>query len=554
MSFLVVFIFCLLSFFYFSSFGAFCNRFFYKIDKFDNVLEYCLLGVFSLSFIGLFANFFISLNTYFNSLIFIFSIIYFFFLEKNLKLKILKYSIIISLISFLTIIFDYTNRPDSGLYHLPYTGLLNEEKLIIGSANLNERFGIISILQYLSAINNNFIFDENGILIPLVIIYSSTLLFFFNIFFNNKQNDNLRVLCFLFIIFILTNLNRYSGFGNDGPAHFYYFILTYYYLEYSNTNFADKGFKLITIISIYIFLIKPFFILLFILPLIFIFNNYKNIKILSSINFFALFIISLWLIKNFLVTGCLLYPLDFTCIQKFDWTLDPSLMAIESEAWTKGWPDTIDKSINYEEYVKNFYWIDTWINNHMKIIFKKLSPFIIILVILMVVVLIKNSKNKLNHEKKYIELLIFNLIAIFIWFLLYPNYRFGLSLYGSFFSLFFIIFFFNRLSLKNIFFYNCTIFFVFFLSFVITLKNIDRIYNNYSTFYIDYPWPKKNSHYATNQKLTNEPIEYNGEAIYYITPKGELCFYSKSPCTHKKNLKIKNEIVFNFYKKYTIDD
>ena len=89
---------------------------------------------------------------------------------------------------------------------------------------------------------------------------------------------------------------------------------------------------------------------------------------------------------------------------------------------------------------------------------------------------------------------------------------------------------------------------------MIILKNIDRIYDNYSTIYIDYPWPKKNSHYATNQKLINEPIEYNGEAIYYTTPKGELCFYSKSPCTHKKNLKIKNEMVLNFFRKYTIDD
>ena len=100
-------------------------------------------------------------------------------------------------------------------------------------------------------------------------------------------------------------------------------------------------------------------------------NNYKNIKIINGFNLFILFIVSVWIIKNILIAGCLLYPIDFTCIQKFDWSLNPSLIAIEAEAWTKGWPDTIDKKIKYEEYVKNFYWVETWMNNHFKIYYFK---------------------------------------------------------------------------------------------------------------------------------------------------------------------------------------
>ena len=184
MSFLIVFIFCLLTSLYFCSIGILGNKFIYKIKGLNNVLEYCILGIFSISFLALFLNFFVSLNVYLNSIIFIISITYLFFLEKNLQIKILKYCLIISLISFLTIILDHTNRPDSGLYHLPYTSLLNENKLIIGSANLNERFGIISIIQYLSAINFNFLFSENGILIPLVIFYAISLIFFFIKFLN----------------------------------------------------------------------------------------------------------------------------------------------------------------------------------------------------------------------------------------------------------------------------------------------------------------------------------------------------------------------------------
>ena len=57
----------------------------------------------------------------------------------------------------LTISYDGTYRPDAGLYHLPYISILNENKIIIGLSNIHFEFGHVSILQYLSAIYNNFL-------------------------------------------------------------------------------------------------------------------------------------------------------------------------------------------------------------------------------------------------------------------------------------------------------------------------------------------------------------------------------------------------------------
>ena len=186
-SFLNVLVFSFITFIYFSSFGGFTNRYLYKLPQIGNQLEYCFLGIFSLSFLALFFNFFISLNIYLNSLIILIPLIYLFFLDKVLIFKICKYGFFISLVSFITILLDDVNRPDAGLYHLPYTSLLNENKIIIGIGYLNERFGIISILQYLSAINKNFVFSANGIFIPLVIIYSTILIFFLINLFNKKK-------------------------------------------------------------------------------------------------------------------------------------------------------------------------------------------------------------------------------------------------------------------------------------------------------------------------------------------------------------------------------
>ena len=54
---------------------------------------------------------------------------------------------------------------DAGLYHLPFISIVNENKILIGLANLHFRFGHISIIQYGSAFFNNHIFGNEGILI-----------------------------------------------------------------------------------------------------------------------------------------------------------------------------------------------------------------------------------------------------------------------------------------------------------------------------------------------------------------------------------------------------
>mgnify|MGYP007000308277 CR=1 len=58
-----------------------------------------------------------------------------------------------SLLSFMIILYDNEYRPDAGLYHLPYTQILNEQNISIGLTNIHTRFGHISIIQYLSAFN-----------------------------------------------------------------------------------------------------------------------------------------------------------------------------------------------------------------------------------------------------------------------------------------------------------------------------------------------------------------------------------------------------------------
>ena len=553
MSFLNVFIFCFLTFVYLSSLGYLSNRFVYKFKRIENVLESSLLGIISLSVIGLISNFFVSLNLYFNTIILVISIIYLFFLNKNILKNLLKYGLIIAVISFLTILFDNTNRPDSGLYHLPYTSFINENKIAFGLANINQRFGIISILQYTSATNFNLIFLEKGILIPLVIIYSTILVFFFTKIFNNVD-ETIRILSFLFFSFILISINRYSGFGNDDPGTLFYFILIYYFLNNDIKQSLEDKYKILCLISLFIFLIKPLFVIFSLLPLLIFLTNYKKIKFFNRITLFCLLIFSVWTLKNFFISGCLLFPVEATCFRNVDWFVDPSKISLEATAWTKGWPDRYDKSLNYLEYLENLIWIKVWVNNHLKYIFLKLVPFFVLLFLLSITIIFKVNKNT-NVSNKGIKLLILvNIFFLIIWFLLFPAYRYGMGIICALISLIFINVFSNRNLFENKYFFRTIIFFIILLSVAITAKNSKRIYSNFSYNYIEYPWPKKNSHYPGNEKLSNIAIKSDENILYYITPNHELCFYSKSPCSHRRDFNIKKEKILKFFTKYTIDN
>ena len=138
----------------------------------DNFLIF-ILGFIIISFAALFLNFFFPLSENLNSMIYL--AIFFIgiiFIKKIFKKKIIIFIFIISILTTLLILYSDVNRPDAYLYHLPYISILNINEIIIGLNNINFRYGLVSILQYTSAINVNLFFKSEGILIPPASIIS----------------------------------------------------------------------------------------------------------------------------------------------------------------------------------------------------------------------------------------------------------------------------------------------------------------------------------------------------------------------------------------------
>lgn len=518
-----------------------------KIDTtFSFFCETSLNGIIFLSFFALVLNFFIPLNNYINTIIFITIICFGIFKHKNTLIS--KYSLyfilITSILVFLLIFLSNSNRPDSGLYHYPYINILNNEKIIFGLSNLHTHFGFVSIIQYTSAILNNFFFKNNGMIFPSASVSAVIFLYLiFEIFEWSKKNKkiNFYVLFITFSsIFISYRMSKYSEYGNDYVGHFFMIYLCSLILKYKDKIEFNKIFKY----SIFIFLNKIILINVFFLCSLILIKKFRNQ--INFKTFILAFFLILWLIKNLITTGCVMYPIKHTCIKELSWTnlSTTSPYSVENisilvESWSKGWPDQKNNKLDYYNYNKNFNWIATWTNNHLtKIILTQVVFISIIFFLFLYFIATKNSKkfNKRMNTNVY-EHIIF-LTAFFgtlIWLFMAPVYRFAIS------NILIIILFILIYSFKN-FLINKTntlakkirtiaiICIVVFVS-----KNLMKL-SNYNLKYNNHPWPKYYSFDEKNYEVQLTPVFQKNEIIYYKT--SDLCMYSKPLCTNETSDKI----------------
>ena len=535
-----------------------------KKNEIAGIYSSIFFGSCILSFIAVFLNFFFSLNPTVNNILFITitTIGFFSIFKKEIFYKLIKCCFFIALISTLILFFDTIYRPDANLYHLPYTRIINDNKIIFGISNVHFRFGHTSILQYLNAIFNNILFKEKGILIPAAIIFSSTILYFYNETIQNvNKNKVYSYFVFLLLAYILFGYNRYSEFGNDTIAHLFFLIISSYFLKINFTEDINaQEFIKILILSLFCFMLKTGLIFVFFIPLYILIFNFKKKYLLNYLNIFIIIIIISWFAKNIIVSGCLIYPVEITCLESLQWFSNDSnylisakAQSLDNEAWTKGWSNYNGSEVSQEYYVKNFFWLKTWFSIHGLLILKKLSIFIFILFLINFYLKKIETNDKLvkiQLNKKIIFLFFLSLFCTLMWFLRFPIFRYGSSyivvLIISISTIFAIK---NKLIEKNI--KKLTKYFTIFLIIFFTLfslKHTLRIYKNYNHSLIGNPWPKfpktKDTISITEPKKIKDTFAY-----YLLKPNNDGCGYTLSPCTPfpVKNVKLKEMYGYKFY-------
>lgn len=530
-------------------------------NKFITYSTQLIYAIILISFLALLFNFFSPLNSLSNSFFLVILFILTFKKWKNyLNFEYLFFLFFSTFIVSLLILESNVYRPDAGLYHLPYINILNEEKIVFGLSNLHFRYAHTSILQHTSAFLNNYLLGVNGIVLPSALLFSAIIINFTSRIYQliKLKRISLELYFLIFVqIFIFYKMNRYSEYGNDAPSHLLFFFLFSKILEIKERSVKEN----LNLILLILFIIQNKIILIFsvlTIPIFFKKNHVKKIFKEKRFYFINLFFI-IWIMKNIVVSGCLIFPLTSVCMENFKWSNKAisESTSIENEAWAKGWPDYVKKykdnkqiqEFDIKTYSKKFNWLQTWSKNHLKKIFNIIIPYIFLLCLFLFFILQTKNKyeNNFKHnEKKIIFLTLFILtISCICWFIKVPVFRYGYSYLISFLSVTFgylgLKYFKIRENLLKRYLIILTI-----GSMVLISKNFIRIIDNPND-YKNYPWPKFYS--MDDAKNTYPKLEefYISEKKFYKPSKDNYCMYFKSPCINYGNYLNAKILIKNSY-------
>ena len=389
-----------------------------KIFKFEklklNFFEISLLGIVFSGFIAQIINFFYPINDfiiYLNLVVillfsFFYKNYYKIFFPKQINLIILIFVLLFILLSFLNI---YGSEFSDDLNHYHYGSIINSDKsnYIVGLSHLHHMYANSSIwLITHSFFNLDYsrlqdIHVVNGLLFFLILT-----LFTHEILksINKKQINNYFAFILLILVFVLLKYTRLKEFGIDRPA----FLIFYFFLYFYFKNFLSKNWEenledkilILIYLSLFLFHVKITFFFAGIIPIYYIIKN-RKFKLFKSIKFIPVYIIVFsFFLKNILISGCLIYPVPFSCFESLNWNAK-----FIAEKWLH-LSEVINKSqwvyegsLNDASYIKDFNWLSTWIKRN----FIELLEFTLTsLVALIVTILAFKKTNSIIYKKNII--------------------------------------------------------------------------------------------------------------------------------------------------------
>tara|TARA_Y100000591_G_C21810337_1_gene687508 strand:- start:91 stop:1719 length:1629 start_codon:yes stop_codon:yes gene_type:complete len=386
-----------------------------------NFFETSFFGLIITGFIAQILNFITPLNNY---ILYLNTLICLLFLFNNfnyyrLEITKIELSFYFSIFIF-TIILIYGSpfSDDLNHYHAGSISNTDNSKLIIGSNFLHHHYGLSTIWLILhSYLNFNAsllqdIHVLNGITFFLVlcVLFKKIL---FSSYLKNELNFT-PIFTFL-VFFIILKYSRLKEFGIDRPGFLIIIFTIYYFLNnfIYKKNIQTYHFINLFFLTFFLFSIKITFLPFFILFIIyFIYKIRLKVIFTSKENLIILIFCFSYVLKHIFTSGCLIYPIDFTCIEMLHWNSKEiaSNLSFGAEVVNKSY-NTYKGNLPSIEYIKNFNWIENWYLAN----YKELLDYISVLLVSCFFTFIIFKKNKnIKSDKKIIIvsllLLIFSLL------------------------------------------------------------------------------------------------------------------------------------------------
>ena len=167
-------------------------------EKNNDLFLILISGYFFVGLIVLLLHFFTPINNLISISIIILGIILFIFSKFSFnKKKFYLYFFYLIVISFILI--GYSEHPiDASMYHHPYVSYLKSQKIIYSIANIEFRFGHISLLQYVQSAFSNTYLNPLTLSNINIIFFTFFLIFSSQIIFNSNKNNILFLFYFYF--------------------------------------------------------------------------------------------------------------------------------------------------------------------------------------------------------------------------------------------------------------------------------------------------------------------------------------------------------------------
>ena len=447
----------------------------------NNFYEILLIGLVVTIFLSQFINFFLPLSNYLTLLNILIVLLYFSF--NKIVIKSLKINFKIFFILFVLVLSNiYASEFSEDLNHYHYGMISNSDKtnLIWGNSFLHDMYGTSPI--WLTT--HSYLNFDNTRLQDIHILNGLFLLIFFGLFFSEIQKNTQdqpvkQIILFSILLFLLIKFTRLKEFGIDRPAILLFCSILYFYLKYffigNNKNFLEN-FLIISLISICIISIKIIYIPIVIFPILIFLKYKKKLAVFNKKYFFIFFVFLIFFFKNFLSSGCIIYPISHSCLDFISWSNSKGAenLAFLAEYFNKSWT-SYEGSLSKSEYIKNFNWFETWFYRGNKEILELFLTIIFVFILSILIFGIKKAKvtkfqNELFFFKKILSLII--IVSLLIYFIKNPVIRMNFHVLVSILILLMVNFVSLESNKKKLKIINICLFLSILFNFS---KNFDRI-------------------------------------------------------------------------------
>jgi hypothetical protein len=350
------------------------------------------------------------------------------FVNNNTFSKVNLILLLCLIFFFLSIVVNEISVFDTDLYHTQYIKWIRSYAVIPGLGNIHGRFAFNSMFFTISGlftfeIKDTIIYPLNGLCFIILLIKLIYL------FLNETKKENywksvLYIFLFLIsIIILIPSLNSPSPDTICATLIIYTFLSVLSLIEKTRINAAHIVLlNLLVFISI-VFKISSLLIVLLLIPL----WRDDFVKRFSISVFTGLLILIPFIIRNYFLSGYLIYPYPEIDIFNVDWKI-PIESAINEKFWIVSWARVPGKPYTEILSLKVFEWIRPWFGSKTDIV-KLVLVGNILLVIQVVVAVIKRDLISISISL----VILFNLC---FWFINAPDPRFvyGFLIFGFSFS------------------------------------------------------------------------------------------------------------------------